>query len=189
MSEAPASTTQTTVAVSKRNRSLRWAVGGALCMGVFAGLIFHSSLEPVTGVGLGGYCFFIGIHMLMAFLIMLAAFWRGGEFMLLLVSLYVFCVPSPSKPAAKFVLVNEMGEEVRVRLARTDNPRRSTTLSVPPGGQAVHRTASGDYAETITVEFAVGESRMTATIGQLRTNQVAVTTSGLKLIAKVRSEP
>ncbi len=188
MSEAPASATRTSLVVSKLNRNLRWAIGAALCFGLFAGLIFHSSLEPMTGVGWGGYCFLVGIHMLMAFLIMLAVFWRGGVFMLFLVSAYGFFVPTHSKPAAKLVVVNQTSEAVRVRLARADSPGRSTTLAVPAGGQATHRTAPGDYAETIQVEFALGEKRVTATIAQLRTNQVAVTQAGLALVALRRDQ-
>lgn len=189
MSEAPASAAQVSPVVTKPDRSLRWASGAALCWGLLIGFWLSSDLEPITGVGWGDYCFRIGINLLMGFLVALALLWRAfGTACLLVPVVFILGLPAHSKPAAKLVVVNQTSEAIRVRLSRADNPGRSTTLAVPSGGQATHRTAPGDYAETIQVEFALGEQRVTATIAQLRTNQVAVTQAGLELVALRRDQ-
>lgn len=190
MSEAPASAAQVSPVVTKPDRSLWWAVGAALCWGLLIGCLLSNDIEPITGVGWGTYCFHIGINLLLGFLVALAVLWRAfGTACLLVPVVFIFGLPAPSKPAAKLVVVNQTREVVRVRLARAENPGCSTTLVVPSGGQATHRTAPGDYAETIQVEFALGEQRLTASIAQLRTNQVAVTQAGLALVALRRDAP
>lgn len=189
MSEAPASAAQVSPAATKLDRSLWWAVGGVLGWGLLIGWWLHSDIEPITGVGWGTYCFHIGINLLLGFLVALALRWRAFGTACLLVPLVLFFgLPAPSKAAAKLLVVNQTSEAVRVRISRADSPGRSATLGVPSGGQGIHRTAPGDYAETIQVEFALGEQRVTTTIAQLRTNQVAVTQAGLELVALRRDQ-
>ena len=190
MSETPGPEAAANPVAPKRGRSLRWAVGAALCWALLIGLLESGNLEPITGLGWGVYCFHIGVNLLMGFLVALAFLWRAfGTACLLMPVVFFFGLPAHSKPAAKLVVVNQTAEAAHVRLARADNHVRNMTLAVPSHGQATHRTSSGDYSEQIEVVFALGEQRVTATIAQLRTNQVAVTAGGLRLVELRRGEP
>jgi hypothetical protein len=150
----------------------------------------HSyELEPITGMGWGNLVLLVSFNATVAFLVM-SAFIIGRISTGICVMLFglIFALPMPSMPGTKLTVVNQTGQTVSVRLVRADRPERTKSLSVNSGGVVTHRTAPGDYSASIQVEFSCAGSRLTATIAQLWTNQVAVTKSGLQLVAKARND-
>ena len=148
-------------------------------------------LEPITGVGWGILIWVVGFYFPLAYCAVSALMRR--EFVIgIIVGTLGFVLtmpPAASKPGATLTVVNQTSEAVRVRLAGADTPERSTTLNISAGKQATHRTAPGDYSENFKVEFSAGGQRLTATIGELRSKRVSVTSAGLRLVEFGKDEP
>lgn len=190
MNSASTSVNPTLQVVNRAVQRSAWPKWSAILWGAIVGLLHGYALEPITGMGWGNLVLLVGFNAAVAFLVM-SAFIIGRIPTGICVMLFglIFALPMPSMPGAKLTVVNQTEETVSVRLMRVDKPGRTISLWVNSGAVATHRTAPGDYSEGIQVEFSCAESRLIATIAQLWTNEVAVTKSGIELVAKARNEP
>lgn len=170
-------------------RSVRPAIMLAALWGGLAALWNGHPLEPITGHGWPALIFTVGLNLALGFGVAWAFLSRAILLGCGLVPLVFFTLPAHSKAGATFTVSNHTSATTAVRISRADRPGRSATLKVEAGSQATHRTAPGDYSEAISVEFAVGDSRLTATIAQLRKSQVVLKNSGLELNELRRDEP
>ena len=163
---------------------------------VWSGLIttfLSPEAEPITGSARTALVWVLGLNLVAGYGAAWACwrrdFWAGGVLVPLALLVLFLSVPAHSKPGAQITVSNQTSTKAQVRISRADRPGRAATLKVEAGRQATHRTAPGDYSEAVSVELAIGDSRLTASIAQLRTNQAVLTTSGIELAEIRRDKP
>lgn len=160
-----------------------------LLWGGSVALLERTSVEPIVGCGwptlLALVTLNIGLGTGVAWALLSRRILLGFG----LLPLVFLILPAHSKPGANITFSNKTSTKAEVRISRADRPGRSSTLSVAAGSQATYRTAPGDYSESIKVDFSLGSSRLTASIGQLREGEVELTNSGFVLVEVRRNEP
>ena len=167
------------------SRRLQWLGAFFLSWTALVALMNIQILEPLTGAGWGVYLRVVavmsGLGGLSGFALHRRMYVVGA--FIALVAL-VLVVPLPSRPGVVISVQNETSERVEVVLVNPSRPHRPFPLIVKPRGVSSHRTAAGDFSEAIQVVAQAGTNRVTAAIGQFRTNLILLGPDGLMLVGK-----
>jgi hypothetical protein len=163
-------------------------LGVALAWGGLMAFEWQDCRDPLTGGGLRGYIFYVGLHVLVAANATLT-FCRGWRLLgWVPLALALFLAPNlPSKPGLDVRVANATATRARVSVVLMDSPARRILLPVPPGQAISYWTASGDYPETTRFVIECGAQRLPVTVADLRQHQVRLTTSDI-LLAKDRND-
>jgi hypothetical protein len=171
-------------------RSTWLPVGVALAWGGLMALEWREYRDPLTGFGLRGYIFYVGLHLLLAANAALAFSRRWRMFGSLLAALALFLAPTvPSKSGVKVRVTNATTTPAQLTVARMDDTASRIMLSVPPGQTVTYRTAPGDYPEDTRFAIEHGSRRLPVTIAELRQHRVCFTGSQILLEKNVSTSP
>jgi hypothetical protein len=139
--------------------------------------------DPLTGFGLRGYIGYVGFHVALAAVVVIAFCRRWHLLGSLLAGLALFLAPTvPSKHGVEVRVSNTTDALLEVTVARTDISARHIVLAVAAGQTADYRSAAGDYQETLQFTIECGSHRLPVTVAELRTHRIRVTDSGLLLV-------
>ena len=150
--------------------------------GLLMGLVWLPSIDPLLGLGLGGYMASVGCQIALAAFVAIAFCYRWRWLGALLAGLAFFlAAPVPSKSGFEVRVSNATDTLAEVTVARTDIPSRRIVIAVAAGQTVVYPSAPGDYLETFELTVEHGRHCLTTTVAELRTHELRVTDSGILL--------
>jgi hypothetical protein len=163
-------------------------LGASLIWMILMAWVWKPSLDPITGMGTSGYLRWVGLHGVLAAGSAVGWLATNRRWLAILGAALIAipAIPMPSKAGVRISLHNPQSTPVVVNLERAGASKGVVTRVVPAGETFTHLTSGGDFSEDlhVIVTSPTSGSRISATLGNLRTHQIVLHEAGWALEKK-----
>ena len=152
--------------------------------GVWSTIYLYPYFDPVIGCGFKTsfkFIIFITTAIGIGAFLLPKRKWYWQVLASVLIIFGLFALPLPSKGGLELRFRNESDLGFKPTIYQTKYPDRKVSLDLQPHMEKIYLTAPGDYSELAMLTIETEGNQLTATIEELRTNQIIFTVSKIQL--------